>query len=239
MRQNGGDKMSGTLTENDLETVRGLFLFHNVPERKVLDIISDRSCTVESFTKGSGIYSGKSFRRSLGAVLQGEISVKKTTADGGELPINILRTGDVFGAAALFNDEEEFATILTAAKDCRIIFFPQELVRRIFRESDAIAENYIRYLSGRIIFLNQKIFSLTAGTAERRLATWLLKSAEQGSKAEITVNMTQLAGALDIGRASLYRAMDELSACGAISKSSKKIEIKDIEALREIQKGRT
>jgi CRP-like cAMP-binding protein len=239
MRQNGDDKMSGTLSERELETVMGLFLFQNVPEREAREMISDKSCTVESFAKGSRIYSGKSFRRSLGTVLQGEINVTKMTADGGELPINILRAGDVFGAAALFNDEDEFATVLTAARDCRVIFFPQELVRRGFAISGTIAENYIRYLSGRIIFLNQKIFSLTAGTAERRLSTWLIKSAEEGSTTELTVNMTQLAGALDIGRASLYRAMDELEDRGAIKKISKKIQILDMKALRDIQKGRT
>ncbi len=230
--------METVLSEQELNMVKGLFLFSGVPERKVLEIVRDKSCTAEEFPKGSVIYGGQRFRRSLGVVLRGDVNVTKKTADGGEIPINILHPGDVFGAAAIFNDEEEFATVLTAAKDCRAAFLPQELIRRALRENGDIAENYIRYLSGRIIFLNQKIFGLTAGTAERRLATYLIRLAEKEGEVEIPATMTQLAGALDIGRASLYRAMDELTARGALRKNGKKIEIKDLDVLYEIQKGK-
>ena len=50
--------------------------------------------------RGQVVYDRSRFFRSLGILLEGELQVKKEN-----LLISALRLGDVFGAAALFNEE--------------------------------------------------------------------------------------------------------------------------------------
>jgi CRP-like cAMP-binding protein len=75
--------------------------------------------------------------------------------------------------------------------------------------------SYVRFLTRRIQFLNRKIRYLTAGSAEQRLALYLLSEIpEEGVPVRLEISAVSLADLLDLGRASLYRAMDRLSEDG-------------------------
>jgi hypothetical protein len=63
-------------------------------------------------------------------------------------------------------------TILTAGKLTRILFFPQSLLTDMMKENSLIAENYIRFLTGRICFLNEKIQGLISVSADAALARY-------------------------------------------------------------------
>ena len=75
--------------------------------------------------------------------------------------------------------------------------------------------NYVKFLTQRIHFLNQKIRYLTAGSAERRLALYLLSEIpEENVPVTLPISAVSLADLLDLGRASLYRAIDQLTEDG-------------------------
>ena len=221
------------LNEKELNTVKGTRLFRGAPETVLRKVLAATDCEVRDFEKGETVYSGKSFSRSLGVVLDGSLRVTKYNADGHAMIMSTLVSGSLFGAAALFNDEEQYATNITALEASRIVFFSQRLVERMIRREPQIAENYIKYLSERILFLNKKMYLLTAGTAEQRLAGFLLDNLPIGHAAELPLPMNRLASALNISRASLYRAMDALCGCGAVVKTGKKICINDAERLNK------
>lgn len=221
------------LNEKELNTVKGTRLFRGAPEMVLRKVLAATDCEVRDFEKRETVYSGKSFSRSLGVVLDGSLRVTKDNADGHAMIMSTLVSGSLFGAAALFNDEEQYATNITALEASRIVFFSQRLVERMIRREPQIAENYIKYLSERILFLNKKMYLLTAGTAEQRLAGFLLDNLSIGHAAELPLPMNRLASALNISRASLYRAMDALCGCGAVVRTGKKICIKDAERLNK------
>ena len=89
-----------------------------------------------------------------------------------------------------------------------------------------ITKNYISYLSQRILFLNEKISVLSAGTAEERLKLLLL---QRGS---LKCSMTSLSQELNLGRASLYRAIASLESKGIIRQEKNSIVILDDKGLR-------
>ena len=208
-------------------------LFRGAPDTVLNKVLAATDCEAKSFEKGETVYSGKSFSRSLGVLLDGSLRVTKDTADGRSMIISTLTPGSLFGAAALFNDEEQYVTNISALETSRLVFFSQRLVERMIRREPQIAENYIKYLSERILFLNKKLYLLTAGTAEQRLAGFLLDNLPLGQAAELPLPMNKLASALNISRASLYRAMDALCGCGAVVKTGKKICINDAERLNK------
>lgn len=94
--------------------------------------------------------------------------------------MSVLEPGDLFGAAALFNDRADYATTLTARAPCRVLLLPQALVEELMVRFPEVGRNYVAYLSGRICFLSGKIDALTAGSAERKVAQYLLSRLEGG-----------------------------------------------------------
>jgi len=170
--------------------------------------------------RGESIYTPQRFRRCLGVIAAGRVRVSKQT-----LVVSVLSKGDVFGAAALYNTSSEYATTLTALTDCVVLLIPQMAVTLLLHESPQFAENYVRYLSGRIQFLSARLSALAAGSAEDKLGQYLLSQADEEGK--LCICATQLSARLGMGRASLYRAFDALEGAGAIKRTGKEILILD------------
>lgn len=209
------------LGRSDLALLARTPLFQGLPETLALRAAADRRATLAQAARGETIYTPHAFSRSLGAVLSGKVEVRK-----GELIVSVLEPGDLFGAAALFNDRTDYAAQLTARSPCRLLLLPQELVEELMAASPALARQYIRYLSGRIRFLEQKIDSLIAGTAEERLTRFLRTKVRDGV-IPLDCSLTGLAGRLNVSRASLYRALDSLEHRGAIRREGKAIRVLD------------
>ena len=83
-----------------------------------------------------------------------------------------------------------------------------------------IALNYIRFLSGRIQFLNRKIDSFTAPDAEQALLSYLGQKPQGRVEG---ISMVKLCEILNIGRTSLYRVMQQLEDSGKIKREGKTI----------------
>lgn len=223
--------------EEDLELLKHTFLFSGVSPELVRRAAEDARCRIGVFQKGEVIYDRTHFRNSLGVLLRGSVEVHKGGEPGRGLMLSILEKGSLFGAAALFNETERYVTVLSAREFTRTAFFPQELISDLMHESFEIVNNYVRFLSGRIRFLNDRIEGLAAGNAAKKLAFFLAEGLEQTrGTAEIRLNrsVTALAESLDLGRASLYRAFRELEEAGLIRQEGRNIFITDVEALRNV-----
>ena len=193
------------------------FLFRGVPE-DALDFCLEQ-CRGEHAGRGDELYTPVNFRRCLGLVLSGRVRVTR-----GDMFVGVLERGDWFGAAALFHDREEYPSTLTALTECDVLFFPQETVEQLMERWPKAGGNYVRYLSGRICFLSDRLNSLAAGSAEEKVHQFLLRSADEHG--EVHVSATAMAQALGLGRASVYRAFDALEERGVITKDGKRIIVK-------------
>ena len=222
------------LNEIETELVSKTELFRGLPPSVLARILAVSDCTAAEYEKNEVVYDKTNFYRSVGIVLEGRLRVTKENADKRPIVMSTLQRGAIFGAAALFNSEPEYATKITAIERSRVLFLPQRLIKRMIEREPDIAENYIRYLSERILFLNRKIYFLTAGTAEQRLAGFLLDNLAVGEFSEMPMTMHRLADALNMSRASLYRAFDELTASGAVSKQGKLVCINNAELLKNL-----
>ena len=222
------------LNETETELVLKTELFRGSPPGVLTRILAVSDCTAAEYEKNEVVYDKTNFSRSLGIVLEGRLRVTKENADKRPIVMSTLQRGAMFGAAALFNSEPEYATKITAIEHSRVLFLPQRLIKRMIEREPEIAENYIRYLSERILFLNRKIYFLTAGMAEQRLAGFLLDNLAVGEFSEMPMPMHRLADALNMSRASLYRAFDELTASGAVSKQGKLVCINNAELLKNL-----
>lgn len=215
----------------ELELLGKLFLFCGLSRIELQRVLDEAESYRREYQKGQVIYRPQEYERSMGILLSGSVEVTKA----GEPPmiVSVLTRGEAFGGAALFNEFEEYTTTLTARESAEILFFPQTTVAGFIREP-RMAENYVRYLSGRIHFLSAKIDSLIAGTGERKVAQYLLSQME-GDEREHSVrldcSLTDLADRLHMGRASLYRAFDSMKGDGILEKKGRLIRVLDRDKL--------
>jgi len=214
------------------------FLFDGVGGTVVSAAFDCDDCSCLEFEQGEKIYTRTNFKQNLGIVLSGELKALKPSGEGPDLVLNTFFTGGVFGIACLFNHAKQYVSEIVAVKRSRVLFLPQSLLHNLFEQNPQIAENYISYLSNRICFLNSRIDNFTGGNAQCRLAGFLLSLSSQSENPfllELPCTFTQLSNTLDMGRASLYRALDDLCEAGIIKRSGKTISVIEIERLKSGQ----
>lgn len=164
-------------------------------------------------------------------VLEGEAAVH-TKDEHSHLLLRVLLPGDTFGVANLFG-QEHMITRVTARKPTVAICIGEEAMRHAICADGELAMRYISFLSDRIRFLNQRISTLSAGNTERRVAAWLDTAIPTDRERwELPLSMNRLANTLGIGRASLYRAFDNLAALGYLTHEGKMVTLTDREAMR-------
>ncbi|MBQ4139722.1 MAG: Crp/Fnr family transcriptional regulator [Clostridia bacterium] len=152
--------------------------------------------------------------------------------------LRFISPGNAVGVASLFAAKPP-ATRIYACGDGKsdIFFIARETFEKLLSsETDGrFRTNLICFLADRVSFLNSRIDTVTAGSSERKLALFIKNSPIGGrGEIELGMSMTALAHALDIGRASLYRAFESLERSGVIKRNGNVVFLLSRESLDEI-----
>ncbi|MBQ3356372.1 MAG: Crp/Fnr family transcriptional regulator [Oscillospiraceae bacterium] len=207
-------------------------LFSHVSEA-VLQTAAER-CAVRTFAKGEQIGGVGEF---LCLIRSGSVLVSGAARDSA-LVLNKLRAGDCFGVASLFGSRS-WLTAVTACEKSVVLLFSQKTVEELMRADFTFARNYICFLTDRIGFLNRKIAAFTAGSAEKKLAQYLLSLPAENGELTLPVSMVRLSALLDLGRASLYRAFAFLEQSGQLTRTGKTVRLTSAEEFQKIYGGTT
>ena len=184
--------------------------------------------------------SGESLTSDQGicVILKGSVAAEKRSGDK-KLLMRTFGAGSVSGVASLFsNGENDTLSTLTALSKTEMLIIDQQTVTSLIHVNGAFALDYIAFLTSRIRFLNSRIKAYTASGATSKLAMhFLLSDEHESGTVTLHVSLSRLADMLDMGRASLYRALDALSDSKIISKDAKTVTILDRNALRRVADG--
>ena len=218
------------------EIFRNIFLFQRTKTELAESVFLSPLCECFQFEPGEYIFTRDHFRKCMGIVVSGEVRAIKQAKDGTFILLNTFFSSGIFGVAGLFVNSQEYVSDIQVVRRSKVLFLPEELLRSLFRREPMTAENYISYLATRIQFLNKRIDIFTGGTAEQRLAGYLLSicPACYPYECNIPVTYQDLSKVLNVGRASLYRAFDSLERFGIITREGRVVTILDLEVLRGI-----
>ena len=228
--------MFSTEPTNVIQNFLSTHVLFSACSEELLDWAS-QNCRLISFHPGDELksYDEKPF---LCMILTGSARVfaKDRSSD---LLLRILHAGDTFGVATLFGHTGESAiTKILAAEATDAICMSEDTVKELITNDSAFAMRYIDFLADRIRFLNKRISCIGAGSAEDKLCTWLLNHLPDGEDVSMTLSMSlsRLAESLGLGRASLYRALDELETHGILERNGKKLHVPCRSALKTFGK---
>ena len=220
--------MKNSDSEKIIRLLSESYIFRGVPREMLESAAKSGESNAADFQKGEVIFNRDNYRHSLGLILSGSAKVCKGKGEH-RIIMSTLTEGSIFGAITLYSDFDYYVTEITALSKCRIFFMNKNLISNMIKEDISISENYISYLSERIYFLNSKIDSFTGGSAESKLALYLIGRMNDdengGQSVHLNFSLTQLAEVLDIGRASLYRALDDMTAGGIIKREGRTVYI--------------
>ena len=208
----------------EISALKESFLFCGCDEELFNSHINESTCSISHYVSSESIYEPKSYKKCIGVVLSGRITVHSSD-ESRQVLLRTLEAGEIFGVAALFSEDENYATNICAKTECDILFIGDRIIYSLIDKDAAVRRNYIRFLSEKIRFLNRKITYFTAGSTERKLSLYLLSLKRCDDLVTLGISMSALSEMLDVGRASLYRAFDRLTEDGFIERDKKTIRL--------------
>lgn len=181
-------------------------------DKDEINLICEKYSTIKTYLKNELIFSKDSIEKQIGIIIDGKASVRKEN-----VVIGTLEKYSVFGAVTLYNANDKFVNNIVALNNCRVIFVSEEGVDILIENNSEFAKNYIKYLSERIYYLNEKIDSYTSPSAKDKVMLYFENQSTDGV-CRLKGKMTDLSKELNLSRASLYRVIDELTLEGKIKK---------------------
>lgn len=222
------------MSQKSLEFLLKTFLFSSLLREDAMNILSKLSFEVKTFGHGESIYTPHQYEKKIGFVMSGECVINKLKSDGSLVPLNTIKEGDSFGILAVLSVEEEYPTQIISSRASKILFINQEDFLSIIKKHPDVSMNVISFLTKKISFLNRKISTFASDNVEQKLASYIVLEFKKNLKKEFSFNCKKTAESLNVGRASLYRAINSLTEAGLISLNNKKIYILDLIGLERI-----
>ncbi|MBQ5810860.1 MAG: Crp/Fnr family transcriptional regulator [Clostridia bacterium] len=192
-----------------------LFFLQGVEEATANDFLESLEEPVV-YSKGDIVCSPAMCGCGLGVLIKGKLEIK---AGSNCASMRYMEPIDVFGAASLFGGGEYVSTLL-AASESWVIYVSQEKLIELMGRSFRVAQNYINFLSEKVRFLNSRIENFTADCSSSALYEHLCRKADEKGRLLPPENMSKLARLLNMGRTSLYRAIEELETSGKLIRNS-------------------
>ncbi|MBP3728814.1 MAG: Crp/Fnr family transcriptional regulator [Lachnospiraceae bacterium] len=203
-------------------------LFHRVAPETLKTLLKEEGCREMLFERGAYLCRAGDPLEGLLVVLEGKARAFKNS-----LLLRELGEADITGVTALFGPEACMETDIQAKSRLRALYLPRNALEKAMAADPQLARNYILFLSTRIRLLNQIIRRFSGSDATRRLAAYLL---EQGKNegTEFLFQPTRAAAELGLGRASLYRGLENLLQMGCLEKQGRSLFIVNREQLRSL-----
>ena len=208
------------------------FIFNGIGPDDIERLPESIHCETPVFSKGERADLNLSENKKIAFILSGECIVMKDA-----LVLNTLKKGDSFGILSIFSDEP-YPTSVIAKKETKILFLTHDDLIMLIENLPRVAMNVIRFLSGRVTFLNKKVATLGGATVEDKCIAYL-REEYKGEGDTIPFPISAVARKIRVGRASLYRALASLEEKGTLVYSDNTVKILHQDQIKKQQKEKT
>jgi len=170
---------------------------------------------------------------SLYFVVSGAVKVFKTSADGKEQILQIMRPGEAFNEVPVFDGGLNLATA-QAMGPVVIYGIKKENLETILRNHSKVALNAIRVLSQKLRHVVSLVEDLSFRHVNARVAKILLEYASDGSGDRQRLTQQEMAAMAGTAREMIGRSLKDLMDEGIIRLERHRIVIADKEALKKM-----
>lgn len=206
-------------------------------DRKELEALAD-IVSIRKATKGEVLFFQGDPATGFYVLLSGAVRIYKASPDGKEYTLHHIKPGQMFAEAVLFGGDI-FPANSMAVNDSLVGFFPKEQFIKLIEDSPQVSLKMIAALSNFVREFNQQIEDLSLREVPARLASHLLRKAEQSGSNQIALDITKAELARSLGTISetLSRNLKKLRDLGLVEVDGKNITILDSERLQAVTDG--
>lgn len=209
------------------------FLFKGLSAEEIGALLPPRCYRTDTYARGAVVLAEGTGQRGIGFVIRGECEVRRERPGTTPLVLNRLGPTDAFGVLTVFAPDRPFPTEILTRKASQILFMPEEAVLSLLKREARCAIAVAYFLGDRIRYLNQEIATIGAGSVEARLAAYLTERCRLCG-CEFSFSCAAASRAANIGRASLYRALEHLQAEGILLFQNQTVKILEPERLERM-----
>jgi CRP/FNR family transcriptional regulator len=166
-------------------------------------------------------------------VIEGVVKVFKTSADGKEQILQIIRPGDSFNDVPVFTGDISLASA-EAMSDVLLYSLKKNDLADIIRENPRVSLNVIHVLSERVQRLVSLVEDLSFRHVTGRVAKVLLEYAGGGNDEKPRLTQQEMAAMIGTAREMVGRSLKTLEEEGTIRMERNRVIITNQETLREV-----
>lgn len=226
----------GVRTASHEEVLRRVWLFSGLQPGEIAQL--GRVALARRYAPRETVVNQGDDSGDLFAVLSGRLKVTWNDAEGGEVLLSILETGDVFGEIALLDDHPRSASV-TAMDACELLVVERRGFRGLLGSMPNLAQNLLQMMARRVRNLSERTQNMSVLPVPSRLAKLLLELAERFGKEErpgeirLTLKLSQqeLANMVGASRELVNRHLRAWQDQGIIELAQGHIIIRDAAAL--------
>lgn len=218
------------MAASPLDSLRSVPLFAGVPANDLAgfaEVARERA-----YPRGSVIVFEGDPGDALYIVRRGQVKVVLISEEGREVILSVMGEGSCFGEMAVLDEEPRSAHVI-AMQDSTLLVLRRDDFRAQLRRSPEVSIALLRELSRRLRRADEKIASLVLLDVNGRVASLLLRMADDEGGERITRRLTHHTIAQMIGssRETVSRTMRNLVERGVITVTRKEIALRDRRAL--------
>jgi len=151
---------------------------------------------------------------SMYLMAQGTVQVFKTSAEGKDVVIKLLRAGELFGEVVLF-EQERFPASACALSPSQVFLLPKRQFNLLLDE-ESFRREFLGMLLAKQRYLAEQIFRLSALDVEQRFFHFLREQYGEREEYAIDVSKRDVAAAIDALPETLSRLLLKLKEEGAV-----------------------
>lgn len=214
--------MTNTTIQKSVDTLSTCPLFAGMTPVEIHHLLAGEGCRLVHYPAGSEIPP----ERGMLLLLSGSVLIEKQAADGRCMRMREAWPPQAINVSALMAQQPRQVSRLSAPDGCRAVELSRQVVLDAVKEGGRFGVNLVEFLLGKVVFLNRRITALSGHTAGSRLELYLEENAvvkDGRRQVQLPCSLSEFAGLLCVGRASLYRTLDAMEAEGRIRRQGRTI----------------
>lgn len=208
-------------------------LFSNIGASSLLALA--KACRFQKIDKGEIIFLQSDPCDAVYIVRTGNISIVLQNADGREMVINEMRSGDVFGELGILTKKSR-STSAIAQSPGELLVIPRQAFLKVLDEEPHLSRQLLEITASRLQMSGKRESALAFLDAQARLASILLKLAEQEQdKGYVTISQDELANRTGLIRQTVAKALGKWRRAGWLITGRGRILILNRKALEDLE----
>lgn len=204
---------------------------------KLTDLQLDKVCQfsqIQQLADGQLLFNQGDKVSSFFMILSGKIKLFRMSPDGQEKIIDIVKSGQVFAEALMFNERENYPVSSAALSETTVIAVNAKNFHDMLWDSTGTCILLLSDMSFRLRKLINEIETLTLHSGTCRVASYLIhEMPEQTNNFELDTAKNIIAARLSIKPETFSRIIRNLSSQGILTISGNHVSIHDLDALKQ------